>query len=306
MANELTRLQKTIESGGSILLAEVSPPQSADPEHMRTIAKKYAGKVHALGISDNRNGVVMSALAAASLTLQEGMEPVLHIVTRDRNRIALISECLGAQALGIGNLFCTSGTHQTLGSARQARNVYDLDSIQLLQAYSTIASDSSLVGGNGGMNGVGRFCLGGTATPYADPMEMQLIRLSKKILAGAQYLITQPIFDMDRFNAFWTEVTKRGIHEKVAIVAGIRVLTDADEAKAYAIQRPVPRIPESILQTLSSEPNKDAQRLAGIRIATDAIKKLSQLKGLRGFEIRGEGDDEAALQVIAESGLKVS
>ena len=143
-AVERTNLRERIESGKSILIAEVSPPASDDAAAVRAVADRYAGKVHALGVSDNRDRVCMSALAAASLVASGGVEPILHIVTRDRNRIALISECLGAQALGIRNILCTTGTHQTLGQFRAARNVFDIDSIQLLQTYARLGEDGIL------------------------------------------------------------------------------------------------------------------------------------------------------------------
>ena len=146
MSKQATGLQERIASGKAILLAEISPPRGADPAPVRAAAKRYAGKVHALGVSDNRDRVAMSALAAASLVAAEGVEPILHVTTRDRNRIALVSEALGAQALGIRNLLCTSGTHQTLGRFRAARNVFDIDSVQLLQTYAGLASDGAAGG----------------------------------------------------------------------------------------------------------------------------------------------------------------
>jgi len=230
----------------------------------------YAGKVHALGISDNRDRVSMSALAAASLVAGGGVEPILHVVTRDRNRIALVSECLGAQALGIRNILCTTGTHQTLGQFRAARNVFDIDSIQLLQAYAQLGENGSIVGEQS-IHSEGPLCLGGTAAPFADPLELQLVRLAKKFAAGARFLITQPIFDIDRFAAWWKEVTQRGIHERVAMIAGVRILTDAEEAKQYAEKRPLPMMPESVLQRVASQSDKAAQRAAGIEIAVEMI-----------------------------------
>src|SRR6202140_5549074 len=131
MALEKTELHKRIESGKPVLVAEMSPPRGGDPAPVRAAARQFAGKVHALGVSDNRDGVGMSATAPAALILAEGVEPILHMTTRDRNRIALVSDCLGAQAMGVRNLLCTSGTHQTLGPCRKAKNVFDIDSIQL-------------------------------------------------------------------------------------------------------------------------------------------------------------------------------
>jgi methylenetetrahydrofolate reductase (NADPH) len=286
-------LDDCIASGARLLMVEVSPPASGDAEAVRAWARQYAGKVHALGVSDNREGVRMSALAAASLIAAEGAEPVLHVVTRDRNRIALASEALGARALGVRNMLCTTGTHQTLGACGSARNVFDVDSVQLLQMYA----------GNG--NGAS-FCLGAAASPFADPMELQIMKLAKKVAVGAKFLITQPVFDVERFEAWWTEITRRGLHEKTAILAGIYPLVDAERAKAYAATRPSPMIPAAVLERLTSGSDQAAQRAAGIEIAVQTIKRLSPLEGLRGFEIRSDGEHDATLEVIDKAGLASS
>lgn len=304
MAIEKTDLHKRIESGKSILIAEFSPPKGADPAPVRAAAKSFAWKVHALGVSDNRDGVHMSAIAAAALILAEGVEPILHVTTRDRNRIALVSDCLGAQALGIRNLLCTTGTHQTLGPCFKARNVFDIDSIQLLGLYSGLADDGALVGQERFAD-AGPFCLGSTASPYADPMELQLIRLEKAVAAGSKFIITQPVFDVDRFESWWGEVTRRRLHEKVAIIAGIMPLPDVDFAQAYAGRRPKPIIPAEMLQRISSPAQKSGQRAAGLEIALETYKRLSSLKGLRGFEVRGDGDASIALEFIEKSGLGI-
>jgi methylenetetrahydrofolate reductase (NADPH) len=247
----------------------------------------------------------MSALAAASLVAAEGVEPILHVVTRDRNRIALASECLGAHALGVRNLLCTTGTHQTLGSCHGARNVFDIDSIQLLRMCDDLPSSRAVLGANG-LQCAGSFCLGAVAAPYADPLEMQVARLAKKAGAGAKFLITQPVFDLERFETWWNEVTRAGIHEKVAILAGIRPLTDAEGAKAWAETPPRPMIPDAVLARLSSKADASAQRTAGIDLACETIERLSELEGLRGFEIQPDGDDDAAIEVIEKSGSRSS
>jgi len=300
MATEKTELHKRIESGKQILVSEVSPPKSSDPAALRELVKGYAGKVHALGISDNRSGASMSALVAASLVLSESIEPILHICTRDRNRTALISDFLGAQALGIRNVLCTTGTHQTLGPSRMAKNVFDIDSIHLLAAYAGLSDDGSIVGEQG-LDGGGPVCLGAAAAPYADPLEMQVIRLVKKVSAGARFLITQPVFDFERFGVWWNEVTGCGLHEKVAILAGIKPLTDAEEAKSYASQRPLPMVSEKMLDRLASKTSQEDQRATGIEMAIETIEQLSTMKGLRGFEIYG--DTITVLDIIEKTGL---
>lgn len=302
MSKPVTSLQERIASGKPLLIAEISPPRSADPAPVREIAKRCVGKVHALGISDNRDRVSMAALAAASIVAGEGVEPILHVTTRDRNRIALVSEALGAQALGIRNLLCTSGSHQTLGRFREAKNVYDVDSLQLLQIYANLAGQCGPLGEDG-IAGTGPFCLGGVASPDADPLELQVSRLLKKSAAGAAFLITQPIFDLERFDAWWKEVTRRGIHEKVAIVAGIQPLGQEELAAAKEGKRCLYRIPAATIDRVAAKGDAASQRAAAIEIAVETIGKLSGCKGLRGFGVCGDGDSDAALTIIEKSGL---
>jgi methylenetetrahydrofolate reductase (NADPH) len=150
----------------------------------------------------------------------------------------------------------------------------------------------------------GPLCLGATASPYADPLEMQVIRLGKAVTAGATFVITQPVFDADRFETWWKEITRRGLHERVAILAGIHPLADAESAKAHAARRPRPMIPDAVLERISAAGDKRAQRAAGIEIALATVNRLSGLKGLRGFEVRGNGDADIALEFIDQSGLR--
>jgi methylenetetrahydrofolate reductase (NADPH) len=305
MVQEKTALHRRIESGKQLLIAEISPPQGVDPAPLRGTARRFVGKVHALGVSDNRDGVCMSAAAAAALILAEGVEPIAHVTTRDRNRIALASDCLGAQAMGVRNFLCTTGTHQTLGPCRRARNVFDIDSVQLLGLYGRLTADGSLVGEESFAE-AGPLCLGATASQNADPMEMQLIRLAKAVAAGATFVITQPVFDVERFTTWWGEVTKRGLHEKVAILAGIQPLPGASFGQEYAARRPSPLIPDAVLQRLASAADRAGDRATGIEIALETVQRLSGLKGLRGFEVRADGDAELAIEVIEKSGLGIN
>ena len=302
MSTEKTALHQRIESGKPILTAEIAPPSSSDPDLVRSRVKQYAGKVHALGISDNREGTRMSALAAAALTVAEGVEPILHMVTRDRNRIALLSDCLGAGALGIHNILCTTGTHQTLGRFHNAKSVFDIDSIQLIQSGTRLAAGEPVVE-EIRLNGT-TFCFGGVAAPFADPLELQIMRLEKKCEAGARFLITQPVYNLDRFGEWWNELTRSGIHERAAILAGIRILTNGEEAKTYARERPQPLVPQALLDRLGSKSNAEEQRAEGIAIAKETIERLSSFDGLRGFEICSADDDGAVLELIDKSGLR--
>jgi methylenetetrahydrofolate reductase (NADPH) len=289
MTESESRFQAGLRSGEPLLVVEITPSKSADPAPVRASAKRFAGKVHAVGVGDNRHGVCMSALAAAAILAAEGVEPIMHMVTRDRNRMALLACCLGAEALGVRNILCTSGTHQTLGICPSAKNVYDIDSVQLI-------ADLAKQGDS--------LCIGGAAAPFADPQEMQLIKTAKKAAAGAQFLITQPVFDVARFNAWWDAAAARGIQEKTAILAGIQPLLNAEEAAAFAAARPTPSVPQAMLDRLAAAGSREAQRAAGIDMAVETIKQLSSLKGLRGFQIYADGDEDAVLEVIQKSGLE--
>jgi methylenetetrahydrofolate reductase (NADPH) len=296
MPQEKTNLLKRIESGKQIVTAEISPPKSADAASVRAVAKLYAGKVHALGVSDNRDGVRMSAVSAAAVIASEKVEPILHMTTRDRNRTALISDFLGARALGVRNVLCTSGTHQTLLPFHAAKNVFDIDATILLQSLHGLEKNATIVGEQN-IDGDVSYCLGAVASPFADPVELQLPRLAQKIFVGAQFIVTQPVFDLERFGLWWKQVVGRDLHTKAAFIAGIRVLSDADTTRSFVEKRPDPMVPADMLKRLSSKSDKNSVRSEGIKIALETIEKLSAVQGLRGFEIVCD-DDDAALEVL--------
>lgn len=280
-------------------MAEINPPQSPDALSVRALAKKFAGKVHALGVGDNRDAVRLSAVAAASIILSEGVEPVLHMVTRDRNRAALVSDCLGAQALGIRNILCTSGTHQSLLPFHASKNVYDIDATVLLQTLNGLGKSAAIIGEKAvtGFDDA-PLCLGAVASPGADPIELQLPRLAQKIYVGAKFIITQPVFDLERFARWWKEVAERGLPGKAAFIAGVKVFTGAESAKAFARKRPDPCVPEALLARLSSKTGAADCRGEGIKIALETIEKLSGFEGLRGFEISCDDDHDAAVETV--------
>jgi len=284
-----TNLQNRIESGKPIILAEIAPPAAPDVAGLQEMARSFAGKVHALGVSDNRDDTRMCAMVAASIIAGEGIETIMHMVTRDRNRTALAADCIGAQALGVHNFLCTSGTHKTLLPFRTVKNVYDIDATLLLEQVHNL---------NGGS------CIGGVASPYAGPMEFQLDRIVQKIGAGAQFIVTQPVFDLDRFQSWWREVCNRGLQQRTAIIAGIRVLTDAKSAMAAAEKRPFPMIPSGLLERLSGKSGEEARK-EGIRIAIETIEQLSFDDGIRGFEVVCDEDHSAAIEVLENLKSKI-
>jgi methylenetetrahydrofolate reductase (NADPH) len=304
MSIEKSKLQKRIDSGRPIILSEITPPTSSDAADVKTLVGKFAGKVHGLGVSDNREVVTMSALAAASMVISAGVEPILHMTTRDRNRAALVSDYIGAQALGIQNVLCTSGSHQTLGAFSSSKNVYDVDATILLQTFKNLGKDASIVGSEK-LDGTVPMCLGAVASPYADPMELQLPRIAQKIFVGAQFVITHPVFDVDRFGNWWKEVKNRGLDRKAAIIAGIKILIDPKSTAEYAAKRPLPMVTEAILKRLGNVSGAEKCRKEGIAIALETIHTLSALDGIRGFEITCDEDPQAAVEVLQTMATKL-
>ncbi|MGA1825753.1 MAG: methylenetetrahydrofolate reductase [bacterium] len=302
MGAEEKSLHKKIVSGEKILLVQIKPPKGNNPDYVYSLADTYRGKVSGCGVSDNQDAVGMSAIAAAYILSQKGIAPIIHMTARDRNRIALISDAIGAQALGMTTILCTSGTHQTLGQYAAAKSVFDIDAVHLLRALSTLHEEGSLIGEEK-IPDLHPFFLGAVADPCADPLAMQIMRLEKKIAAGARFIITAPVFDCERFKLWWEAVTASGIHKKAAIITGIHCLTDNALAREYSQRRPSPCIPQKLLQRISSHKEKEAQKQEGIRIAVETIKELSSYAGIQGFELGSDGDNKSILQVIEESGL---
>jgi methylenetetrahydrofolate reductase (NADPH) len=287
-------LRKQLNTGDMLVMTELSPPMEASPAFIREQARKLKGKVHAIGLSDNREGIGISAIAAATLVDAEGVVPVVHMATRDRNRIALVSDFLGANALGLTNILCTTGTHQTLGTFKAAKNVFDVDSVQLLKLLSSQSVSN------------GSVLLGATASPFADPAALQMIRLAKKAKAGARFIVTQPIFDLKRFDAWWQEVKQNELHEQCAFILGIHPLLGRDASATFAGRRPNPCIPEALLKKITDAPDDAAARKAGIEIATTLISELKSVDGIRGFEIFAGDDIDAVLTILDNAGLEIS
>ena len=287
MPQKKMTFQQRIESGKRIVITEINPPEDADAARVRDLATRFTGKVHAVGVSDNRDGVRMSALVAASIIKSAGVEPILHMSTRDRNRAALMADCLGAHALGITSLLCTSGTHQTLLSFSNAKNVFDIDATVLLQLCTELLRK----------DGSGQpFCLGAVASPFADPAELQLVRLAQKINVGARFIITHPVFDFERFDGWLREVVVRQLQEKAAIIAGVKILADAGTAKKFAASRPLPMVPVSVVERLEKAADPRAE---GIALARETVEKLLSMKEIRGIEVVCDEDPSAIEEVLA-------
>jgi len=272
---------------------------SANAQFVRDNAKEIAGLIDAANVTDCQAAVVrMSSIAASYLALQEGVEPILQMTCRDRNRIAIQSDLLGASALGIKNLLILSGDHQSVGNHPQSKNVFDIDSIQLLKAMNDHMEKGIFISGSKSKMPA-QFFLGATTNPFADPEELQLIRLEKKINAGAKFIQTQAIYNIERFNSWMEKVKERGLHERAHILAGI-VVNKSQKSIEVTATVPGMDIPENLIDRMKKAEDKQAE---GLTIALELIKQIRQIKGLSGLHIMAIGWDEIVPVILKQADL---
>ncbi len=259
--------------------------------------KIFGNSVTAVNVADNHYGVSISSLAASFALSQAGIEPVLQIVTRDRNRIALQSDLLGATYLGIKNVLCLSGFHQTLIGCNESANVFDVDSIQLIDIVKKMNNGQLL----DGKKIQGSFCMliGAAANPNLKPLELNVLRLSKKIAAGADFIQTQSVFDVDAFKVWLEAVCNAGLADKTAILAGVLPLKSAAQAKELAETHTDFVIPEAIIDRLTAAGGSEVQEKEGVKIAAEIIKKLKGLPGLKGVHILSGGNESTINELLS-------
>ena len=282
-----SKLAEALVSGRLAITAECLPPRSTDAGAVKKLSSVLAPKLDAVVVPDNPGEIQGSALACAAMLAGEGRSSVLSMVTRGRNRVALESDALGAAALGVEGFFCISGDHQSLGACPQAAGVYDIDSIQLIQALKRLMREGPLP----------ELPVGAAAHPYQQPMELNLLRLRKKIAAGAGFLLTQAVFDVPGFTTWMDAVRAAGLDRQVAILASVLPLTSVEQARGRGAYGPVA---ESVVARVSgaSDPVKE-----GIAIAVEMAGQLKAIPGIRGIHILSGGRPASAATIIEEAGL---
>ena len=303
MNQNKSNLQTKLEAGKFVVTAEAGPPRGARPEVMREKAKILKGCVDACNVTDNQTSVVrMCSLAACKILRDEGLDAVMQMVCRDRNRIAAQSDILGAAALGICNLLCLSGDHQVFGDHPQAKNVFDLDSIQLLKIARQMRDESKFAGGKD-VDGPPDLFLGAAANPFADPFKIQVPRLAKKVAAGAQFIQTQCVFNLEKFVEFMKGVRDRGLHEKTFILAGITPVKSLPMAEYMATKVAGMDVPAAVLERIKGV-EKKKQKQEGIRIAVETIQQLKEIEGVRGVHIMAIEWEEAVPEIVQQANLR--
>ena len=297
-----SRLKKVLHKGDFAVTAECGPPKGADPEVVRSKGKILKNHVDSVNVTDNQTGVVrLSSLAACALLKAEGLDPVLQMVVRDRNRIALQSDVLGASALGIRNILCLSGDHQCFGNQPQAKGVFDIDSVQLIQTVRRMRDAGEVIGGDKLASPPDLF-IGAVANPFADPFKYRAARLATKVEAGAEFIQTQCIFNLKRFKEWMGLVKEYGLTNKVYILGGITPIKSARMAEYMAKQVAGMDIPQEVIDRVKGVPAKE-QRQEGIKIAVEAIQALREMDGVHGVHIMAIEWEEAVPQIVEEAKL---
>jgi methylenetetrahydrofolate reductase (NADPH) len=296
-----SKLAAKIEGKDFIVTAECSTPTGTNGAILQSCTKNLSNKITAVNVPDNHFGVAMSSMAAATGLLKSGIEPIYQMVTRDRNRIALQSDLLGAAFLGIKNVLCLSGYHQTLMGNPEAANVYDIDSIQLVAIVNKMNEGTLLDGSK--IDGSFSMLTGAVANPYMKPLELNILRLKKKISAGAKFIQTQAVFDTDVFQQWLEAAVKAGLTEKAAILAGVLPLTGVGEAKKLTESFTDYIIPKNIMERLNSKSDEASQSKEGLAICTEIVKKLKLMKGLRGIHILSGGNESIVPELISATAL---
>jgi methylenetetrahydrofolate reductase (NADPH) len=295
-------LKEKINSSQFIVCGEIGPPKSCDGEIIRDKSKFFKGIVDAVNITDNQTALVrLSSIASAKILLEEGVEPIMQMTCRDRNRIAMQSDLLGAAALGIHNILCLTGDHQKFGDQPEAKGVFDLDSIQLIATVAKMNSGFFL--SNQEMKKAPDFLIGAAANPFAEPFEMRLIRLHKKVEAGARFIQTQPVFHMEIFARWMEKVVEMGLHEKCAILAGVMPVKSEKALLHMKEEVPGVKINDEYIDRLKAAHDPKEE---GVKIAVEMIQTLRKIKGIRGIHLMPVMWESITPAIIKEAALGVS
>ena len=297
-----SNLERILESGQFAVTGECGPPRGADGSVIERKAQFLKGNVDAVNVTDNQTSIVrMSSIATCALLNQMGLEGTMQMVTRDRNRIAIQSDIFGAYALGIRNILCLSGDHQSFGDHPTSKNVFDLDSIQLIQAVKQMRDDGKVLGGDE-IQGVPRMFIGAAANPFADPFEFRVVRLAKKVAAGADFIQTQCIYNLDKFEKWMEMVRDRGLHERVHILAGVTPLKSVGMAVYMKEKVAGMEIPDEVIDRLKEAP-KGKKAEEGINICVETVQRLREIEGVHGIHLMAIEWEEMVPIIVKKAGL---
>lgn len=297
-----SRLEAVLRSGAFAVTSELATTDSADPQSVLDVAEELRGHVDAVNCTDNSAAHAhISQVAAAHLLTDAGFDPVVQFVCRDRNRLALQADILGACALGARNILALTGDDVGAGDHPETNPNYDLDSLHLLRIARIMRDDGTYLSGRK-LTGPPTFFLGAVENPFAPPFDYRPVRLGKKIEAGAEFFQTQMIFNMERMRRFMDVVVDMGLDEKAYILGGICVPKSARAAHYMAEHVPGTDIPEEILNRLDGTP-KEKQSEEAIKLCTEMALELKEMPGVAGVHLMGINFEEGIVRVVEEAGL---
>ncbi len=295
-----TNLEKVLTSGGFAVTAEAGPPKGTSGRVILRKAELLRSCCDAVNVTDNQTAIVrLSSLAGCVLLKQQGVDPVMQMVTRDRNRIALQSDVLGAVALGIGNILCLTGDHQKFGNHPTAKGVFDLDSVQLVQTLKTMRDEKKFLSGDEVTGEVPLF-IGAVENPFADPFEYRVIRLAKKVKAGADFIQTQAVYDVPKFARWMAKVCDRGLDKKVHILAGIIPIKSVGMARYMRDYVSGVAVPDSIVSRMEAAASAKDE---GVKIALEIVEQVKEIPGVHGIHIMAVGWEEIVPEITKRAGL---
>jgi methylenetetrahydrofolate reductase (NADPH) len=297
-----SNLEKILTAGHFAVTGECGPPQGCDGDVVRKKAGYLKGYVDACNITDNQTSIVrMSSMGACMLAKEVGVEPLLQCVVRDRNRIALQSDILGAAALGIRNMLCLSGDHQIFGQDPGAKNVFDIDSMQLIRMVKNMRDEGVLMSGKE-LKGVPKMFIGAAVNPFADPFEFRVQRLAKKIAAGVDFVQTQCIYNLEKFEKYMKQTVDRGLHEKCYILGGVTPLKSFGMAKYMNAKVAGMDIPQAVLDRMKGA-GKENAKAEGLKIMYETIARLQEIEGVAGVHVMAIEWEEKVPEIVKEAGL---
>ena len=296
-----SNLEKVLSEKGFAVTAEVGPPKGSDPGKIRHKGEVLRGFADAFNVTDNQTAVVrMSSLAGCCILLDMSLEPVMQMTCRDRNRIALQSDVLGAAAVGVRNILFVTGDHQSFGNHPGSKGVYDVDSIQLIRIVKNMRDQGIFQSGGEILSGKPSVFIGGAANPFADPYEFRVDRLEKKIETGVDFIQTQSVFNLDKFNVWMDEVRSRGLDKKVHILAGVTPLKSLKMTDRMKFHVPGVDIPEEIYDRMNKavDPKKE-----GFGISLELINEIKKIKGVHGLHITALFWEDVIPSLVKEAGF---
>jgi methylenetetrahydrofolate reductase (NADPH) len=279
-----SHFEKILKAGHFALTGELGPPRGTKLEAVKEKAQHLRGNVDAVNITDNQTAMVrMSSWAVSLFLIQEGLEPIFQMVCRDRNRLAMQSDILGAYAHGVRNMLCLSGDHCRFGDHPTAKGVFDIDSMQLINMVKQMRDEGKFQGG-AEIDNPPKIFIGAAANPFADPFEWRVHRLAKKISAGADFIQTQSIYNMKKFREWIKQANDMGLTEKAFILAGVTPMKSVGMAKYIKSKVPGMDVPDEVMKRLQGA-GKGKVSNEGIKFACEQIEELKEMKGVAGVHL---------------------